>query len=134
MHEHCLRAEGAVQVVGAERACVEWPADELPELAEFLVGGSFRRIVMRCCVMHVGCEPDGAADVVPVDRGEHLRDVGLTPQRRTGVAVSDAFLRVLPIRHDEPEGQVVRDDLPRRGGAGQLVDQPSTLRRAEDLP
>jgi hypothetical protein len=51
--------------------------DKFPERVEVLERGLVRIKIVCRRVMHIGCEPDGAADVPALDEGASTPDAGV---------------------------------------------------------
>ena len=87
--------------------------------------------------MHTGGEVDDVVHILC--RTEYSGELLLSPERNPRIALGDGLHRLRPrprigqgVRHDDAQRPVVGDDLPRRAGGAQRIDQPLRLFGAQD--
>lgn len=84
-------------------------------------------------VVHVGGQPDDVAHPAPGQLAQHPGQLVLAAAGRAGQPVGHA-LDVGAVRHDQPDREVRRDDLPGGRRGGQPVGQPAGLPLTQHVP
>src|SRR5262245_19893653 len=79
--------ERCVRTVRSEGSRAQRSTDELPERNELAEGAARRLVVVRCRVVHIGCQPHQVAHAVVAHETQDLGKLEFTTSGRSGIIV-----------------------------------------------